>query len=467
MPVETLKNTYTDMFPQWETMRDLADGQRAVHARGEKYLPRLAEQTTEEYNKFKGRTCFLNATGKTIDSLVGLVFRKGPDVELPAGAELFGEDISAAGISAYDLSKLALTELCTVGRYGLLVDYPRNDAGGMTVREQEASGARPAVKFYNAESIINWKTDTINGKEQLSMVVLLESVADPENNDEFDTNTTKKQYRVLDLFDGRYRQRLIDADGVETVIDVKKQGQALDFIPFQIFNVSGAGASVENPPLMDLAYLNIDHYQKTASHSNALYVAGASTLVISGESGEDVNGNAKTFRLGSTTALLLGNEAAKAYFVELKGDSLGALSEERSNLKADMATFGANLLKEQKKAAEAAETARINRAGESSWLASVASIVSKSIEWALRVALEWHGVSGDIRFELNKDYMPTVMDAQTLTALITALQAGSISFETFWYNLVRGELAPEGVTAETEQDQIEAGQFGMPGEEVA
>jgi len=467
MPVETRKSAYTDMSPQWETMRDLADGQRAVHARGTKYLPMLAEQTVQEYEKFKKRTCFLNATGKTIDSLVGLVFRKEPTIEKDSSADVFIDDISAAGVSAYDLSKTALTELCTVGRYGLLVDYPRNDSGEMTVQEQEASGARPAVKFYSAESIINWKTDTINGKEQLSMVVLLEVVEAKTPSDEFDTNTTEEQYRVLDFEDGKYRQRLIDADGVETVIDVRKQDKALDFIPFQMFNVSGTGVGVENPPLMDLAYLNIDHYQKTASHSNALYVAGASTLVISGEQATDNEGNSKAFHLGSTTALMLENDTSKAYFVELKGDSIGALSEERNNLKSDMATFGANLLKEQKKAAEAAETARINRAGESSWLASVASIVSSSIEWALRIALEWQGLSGDIRFELNKDYMPTTMDAQTLTSLINALQTGAISFDTFWYNLVRGEIAPEGMDAETEQEKIEAGQYSMGDSGVA
>jgi len=85
----------------------------------------------------------------------------------------------------------------------------------------------------------------------------------------------------------------------------------------------------------------------------------------------------------------------------------------------------------------------------------------------LRIALEWQGLSGDIRFELNKDYMPTTMDAQTLTSLINALQTGAISFDTFWYNLVRGEIAPEGMDAETEQEKIEAGQYSMGDSGVA
>ncbi len=43
-----------------------------------------------------------------------------------------------------------------------------------------------------------------------------------------------------------------------------------------------------------------------------------------------------------------------------------------------------------------------------------------------------------------------------VTALLQAVQSGNMSFETFYTNLQRGELADESIDAEDEQDRIDA-----------
>ena len=58
-------------------------GEDAVKAAGEKYLPRLDGQSDEDYEAYKGRACFSNATRRAADAFVGLVFRKAPFVKLP------------------------------------------------------------------------------------------------------------------------------------------------------------------------------------------------------------------------------------------------------------------------------------------------------------------------------------------------------------------------------------------------
>ena len=95
-----------------------------------------------------------------------------------------------------------------------------------------------------------------------------------------------------------------------------------------------------------------------------------------------------------------------------------------------MAILGARMLEGQKKAAEATDTAKIHRAGESSMLASMAQSISISMQKALQVFSDWAGGSGEVIFELNRDFFPANLDPGQLTALVTSWQYGAISKET-------------------------------------
>ena len=62
MPVNSTHPDYDATIAAWERARDVIAGEDAVKARGERYLPRLAEQTDEEYKAYKLRASFYSAT---------------------------------------------------------------------------------------------------------------------------------------------------------------------------------------------------------------------------------------------------------------------------------------------------------------------------------------------------------------------------------------------------------------------
>lgn len=71
----------------------------------------------------KARASFFNATARTVDGFVGLIFRREPTVKLPervsgvAGAlRVFAEDVDLLGTSLYTFSKNIVSEVLTVGR---------------------------------------------------------------------------------------------------------------------------------------------------------------------------------------------------------------------------------------------------------------------------------------------------------------------------------------------------------------
>ena len=68
---------------EWSRARDVLAGEDGVKSGGEKYLPRLDCQTDEEFAAYRKRASFFNATARTADGYVGLMFRRPPFVQAP------------------------------------------------------------------------------------------------------------------------------------------------------------------------------------------------------------------------------------------------------------------------------------------------------------------------------------------------------------------------------------------------
>src|SRR5512137_71177 len=83
MPVNSTHPEYDAALPVWLRARDGFAGEDAVKAGGEKYLPRLEDQTQAEYDAYRMRASFFNATSRTCEGFLGLIFRRDPTVKLP------------------------------------------------------------------------------------------------------------------------------------------------------------------------------------------------------------------------------------------------------------------------------------------------------------------------------------------------------------------------------------------------
>ena len=66
MSVDSVNPAYTHYKDRWQRCRDCFEGQDAIQAQGELYLPRLAEQNDDQYDAYKLRAGFFNAFLKAI-----------------------------------------------------------------------------------------------------------------------------------------------------------------------------------------------------------------------------------------------------------------------------------------------------------------------------------------------------------------------------------------------------------------
>lgn len=452
--VDTLHAEYETAAVKWRRMRDVISGQDAIHVRGTAYLPRLSEQTDADYAAYKLRASWFGATSRTVDALHGLMFRKAPVIEAPEGMAGILDDLTLAGQSVEGFIASLGRESLEVGRGGVLVDYP-------SVREQpgslgaaEASGLRPFATLYKAESIINWRSERIDNRMMLTLVVLAETHEEWEPG-AFEPKTVP-QFRVLRLNGGRYVQEVYRGgdkglDLAEKVAPTMR-GQPMRFIPFVIVGPEQIGPEISDPPLIDMADLNLSHYRTTADLEHGAHYTGLPMLMLTGVTMAE----SEKVAIGSQTAVVSDNPAAKGFYIEFEGHGLGSLERLIERKEAQMAALGASMLAAPKKGVEAADTHEMRTVQETSALADIAGTVSQAMTQVLEWVRDWAGLSGDVSVEVSTDYVVTQMTAQQLTALLGAWQAGAISRATLFWNLQQGELVAPGKTVDDEQSEIDA-----------
>ncbi|MET4294725.1 putative enzyme related to lactoylglutathione lyase [Bradyrhizobium sp. LB8.2] len=452
MPVDTRHPEYVKHRDDWRKLRDVIAGQKAVKNGGELYLPRLGGQErnaegNKEYREYVERAVFVNATARVSETFAGMVMRKPPAVEAPAALDAIREDITLTGKSFDQFAGQVVKQVMDVNRCGVLVDFPtaENPEGSViTLAHAEKMGLRVYSSIYEAENIINWRTTRVGGKTVLSLVVLEECEQEVSTKDAYEV-VDIKQYRVLELKEGRYQQSIYrevqSQSGRSTSLQLHAQyaplnnGKALTEIPFEFFSAEGNDTCIYDPLLSDVADLNIAHYRNYADLEHGLHFTGLPVPVVSGASTDD------EFRIGSKTAWVLENPQASASYLEFKGEGLKQLRQGMIDKEAQMAALGARMLAPEKREVETAEALGQKRQGEISTLASIANSVSRGLTRILKFMADWSGQgSTKVSVKLNTDFNPQSLDAPTITALLKAVVSSQISSESFYEAIVKGEV---------------------------
>lgn len=457
MSVDTTHKEYDANRYKWQRCRDVIEGRDAIVKKlkyktngqystnysgslynpeymGNDYLPRLINQSEPDYIAYQERAGFFNATGRTLDAFTGMIFAKDPTWELPTAIEPFADDITLSGTNLREFAEQVVEQQIAVGRVGIMVDYPSNMPINITVAVAEALNVRPFLRWYAAESIINWRTDYINGAETLTMVVLREVVEVAKS--EFVTEELT-QYRVLDLTDQGYRVRVItENDELISETFPLQQGAPMRYIPFTVLGANSASTKVTKPPMLDLVDTNLAHYRNSADYEHGLHFTGLPTPYVAGVQLQE----GQTLSIGSMTAWVFPDPSAKAEYLEFKGDGLKTLQQALKDKEQRMAVLGARMLADDKRTAEAFGTMELRTAGERSVLASISRSASDAIQRALNWMAEWVGAPQEAEFTLNTDFGAARMAPQMVSALMGAYQGDAMPLSVLFDNFQRGEL---------------------------
>jgi hypothetical protein len=464
MKVNAQNPQYTEALPKWQTCADAVAGQWAIHKAGTKYLPRLTEQTDPEYDAYVKRTSYFNATGRTLDGLIGMVMRKAPTIEA-SGLDKIIADIDLQDMSVDGLAEKILRQVMSKSRMGVLVEYPPVSMVGMTKAQADQRNLRPYASSYEAQTIINWRVQKVNNVMQPVLVVLQEEYN--ASSDEFE-QALKPQLRVLRLvLDGeviRYIQQIYQENEKKEWVQIgddivpMMNNAPLNFIPFYMYGAQDTSFNVQEPILLDLADLNLSHYRTNADYEHGCHFTGLPMLFLAGVTqASDAAGNPIPIHLGSQTAVVANDANADGKYIEFTGQGLGSLEKNLDRKENQMAAIGARMLEQQKNGVESEGAMQLRSNGETSVLAGVANLISGQMSKMLTFMATWYGQPQTVVYKLNTDYLATGITSAQLAELTKAYQSGAISFETYFENLQRGEIIRADRTIDEEKDLIADG----------
>lgn len=442
---------YKAFIDEWAKIQAVYGGDSAIKEAGETYLPKLSGQTPKEYDAYLARGCFFNAFARTVQGLGGAIVRKEPVLKVPKRIDDILPAVSLTNESIQEVIKLTVGNVLQYSYYGILVDMPPED--------QSTLDAVPYFALYTAASILNFRTEQVGSESKLVMLCLAEDTYKESAENRFELEL-KERVRVLEIIDNALTVNLYEKDSsgkdevwnpIQDEIIPKIKGKPVDCIPFVFFGSVTNSPVPSSPPLLDLADLNIKHWQVSTDYYHGLHYCALPTPWAAGFNAGD------NLYIGAMKAWISDNPNAQCGYLEFSGAGLQAIEKALDRLEAQMAVMGARMLEEQKKAAEAADTVRMRYSGDTATLSTIVTCVEQGMMKALNYLGMWMGLP-DVYCEvgLNRDFVAQMLDPQQITALLQSWQSGGISLDTFLYNLQVGEVLPADVTIEDEKLRIEA-----------
>jgi len=423
---------YAENYAAWELVEDACAGEKEVKEKGNKYLPQpnpadKSPENTERYKQYLARAVYYNVSRRTLQSLTGACFSQSPTLTVPPLLGYVTDDIDGQGLSIYQQSQVAASGVIQKGRVGILVDYPQTSAQA-SLADMQSGRIRSTVALYEAEDIINWRTEKVGANHVLSLVVLKEC-AEQVTDDGFGTEEVD-QYRVLRLTNGIYVIELYQFnsntqswDMVSQNVPLNSSGGAWTQIPFSFIGSISNSASCDPAPLYDLATLNLAHYRNSADYEDSVYMIGQPQAWISGLSEEWRDWLQKEgIYIGARAAMLL-PDGGNFGIAQAQPNVLA--KEAMDAKEAQMKAIGARLITPGS-AVKTATEAQAENESEHSVVSLIAANVSEAYTLALQWMGEWMGVTGAMEYTLHVEPGKFSVDGVMLTALVAANQSGKL-----------------------------------------
>jgi len=457
-------NQSTDVkaqLPALALCRDVSRGTLHLRDEGRSYLPQAPGEINQDYDLRRARSVLFNAFVRTIKGLAGMVFRRDPVLEddVPPKIAADYENIDLAGTHGDVFLRRLCEDSLEAGHALILVDYP--DLGGRVLPRdiERSTGARPYWVHIKKDDIVSWRTENVAGQTVLSQIVLRELTTEAKG--AFGLANVER-YRVFRRENGQVTFAVFRK--VDDKIIPERAGVVANQERIPVAEVTTSGRSrllVSDPPLVDLATINVSHYQVLSDQLNALHKANSPILVIIGREMMSQEASGEKVVVGPSWGLSL-PLGADAKYIEPTGAALGASRTQLQDFETQMARLGLSMLQQETRAAETAEAKRIDKSEGDSALSVAARGLQDAIELALEFHARYRGLPEGGSITINRDFEELELTPDEVRMYSELVSGGQLSLETMYAMLARGERLPEDFNPEEEKDKIAADDMGKP-----
>lgn len=448
----TVSSAYSAMAPRWFMINQLLGGTETMRGAGTSLLPRHPRERTEAYNERLSRAVLYNLFELTVDLLSGKPFTEDIAWEtgMPASIEEYTKDIDLQGNNltrfAYEVFRTALAKSLT----HVLADAPAASDEVVTLADERDLGIRPYLVHIMPEALLFAEAKRIRGEEVLTHVRFRQIVTGRDGFEE----TQTEYIRILDLMvkpgetpdaaeefvvrsawwykptEGKDKDKWVEDTTKSALIEA-------DRVPLSTFYTNRDGFMMGKPPLLDLAYMNVEHWQSYADQTNILTVTRFPLLASSGVSEYDTESTV----ISPREMLIAEDPAARFYYVEHSGAAIAAGEKSIKDLEARMASYGSSLLQKRPDR----ETASARSASEESVTSPLQRMVRSFSDFLQTTLGYMYDLDGGDRADIPKikvrdDFTNQEVDAVELQTLQVAVREGAISRNGFLTELIRKKV---------------------------
>ena len=490
--LEDPNSRYDSLYDIWIKCRAVIHGETYVKDHdlnvgdiGNMLIPFSPSMAQDQYNFLKREAELPGINAQFSKLLVGGLLRKPPKIDyqknVPEEAkEWISQGISADGNSIIGFLDEVLYEEVQTSRAWVYVDYPAvSEADQLKMTTEQIKAIKPYPVIWNAENIINWKIENVNGNNVLSKVVVKGSVEKYINEEDVHPVYIDTIW-VHELKNGKYQIRVFEtpqnstepkavAGTVQTpkkvsgpvlkdTIYPKHKGVALDKIPAWPLN---GNIEPVDPLLLPLIDKEIALYNKITRRNHLLYGAATYTPWIASDMSEPdfkkiVNQGLGTWiqlRTGDTIGVLSTPTEALA---DLEAGIKSAL-DEISKLGVRMLTPETDQSGVALQLRNASQTAQLG-----SLNTKISTTMSAIITYLINRRYNLQLVPGDIQFTLSADFDPLPLGADWLR-LMTEIYEKNLIPRSSWISLLKGnDLLPNDYDDEQGLKEINEDELVQP-----
>jgi hypothetical protein len=414
------------MQADWELARSLLGGTSAMRAAGTKFLPKWPSEEQKAYDNRLATAVLFPAYQRTVTTLTGKPFSKPVTVgeDVPSNVKDWLDDVDLQGRNldafAADLMQVGLG----YGLGGILVDFPTKSDDVRTVADERAAGLRPYMVEIKPWQVLGWMPSRKNGAWVLQQLRIMECVEEPDG--PWGT-VDVDQVRVLEPGKwATYRQ-----NEKKEWIPHKEGTTTIDFIPFVPVYGERTGFMLGKPPLIEVAHLNVAHWQSASDQQTILHVARVPILtVIGAEDGVNAAGQPVPWKLevGASSAVKL-PAGGDMKFVEHTGKAIEAGQKDLDALEERMRQAGAELLVLSPGKVTATQVATENAVGMCA-LQRIVQGLEDALDTALDYMAKWVKAEEGGHVTLFNDFGAATLAEASADLLLKANQAGKLSDES-------------------------------------
>ena len=439
-PVRQQSAAVQVMAANWPLIDALMGGTGAMRASGKTYLPQWPGESNQSYKDRLATATLFPAYSRTVSVLTGKPFAKpvtlGEDV--PASIVKWLDDADLQGRNLHTFASEVSAEALAYGICGILADYP-TVVGLRTIADERQTGVRPYLVHITHESVLGWLTTSVNGAVVITQLRLLETVEVPDG--EFATKQIE-QVRVLEV--GKWttwrKTREDDPDSWAVFDSGDRTLAPIPFVPIYGFR---KGFLVGIPPMLELAYLNVEHWQSKSDQQTILHTARVPILFAKGLAPD------AAMTVGAGSLMNGTGEHADLKYVEHSGRAIEAGRLSLLDLEDRMRQIGAELLIIKPGNTSVVQTQTDNEQGMCD-LKRIMQAVEDGLDQSLQFMADWVGEATGGHVTIFSDFGAASLAEASAALLFDMNSTGKLSNATTINELKRRGILSADVDTEAE-----------------